>query len=86
MRAKRRTSRKAKPKPFWERGYRSHGYWQGRENLGRVSLAPPGDGELRYHWQAGKRAGRAATLREAKLAVEHAVLFGTRQLGLFGEE
>ncbi|MCL4800802.1 MAG: hypothetical protein KJ025_14510 [Burkholderiales bacterium] len=84
MPKKTRASRKAKP--FWERGYRSHGYWQGRENLGRVTVAPPGDGAHRYHWQAGKRAGKAATLREAKLAVEHAVLFGTRQLGLFEDE
>ena len=36
-----------------------------------------------YRWQAGKRAGEASTLEEAKRGVEQAVLFGTSQLPLF---
>jgi len=84
MRKKARALRKAKP--FWERGYRSHGYWLGKQNLGKVTLAPADAGEHRYHWRAGNRAGKAGSLREAKFAVEHVVLVGTRQLGLFEED
>ena len=83
MPKKRRAARRAKP--LWERGYRSHGYWLGKECLGKVTLGAPADGELRYRWQVGNRAGKSGSLREAKQAVEHAVLVGTRQLALFEE-
>ena len=36
-----------------------------------------------YRWRSGKHSGEAATLDEAKRAVEQAVLGGASQLGLF---
>ena len=35
MAARRRAS---KAKPFWERGYNGHAYWQGKTKLGKVTL------------------------------------------------
>lgn len=84
MAKKTRAARKAKP--IWERGYMSHGYWLGNQNLGKITLAPADAGDHRYHWRVGNRAGKSVSLREAKAAVEQAVLVGTRQLGLFEEE
>jgi len=80
-------ARRARKKitPAWERGYRSHGYWLGKERLGKVSLDAGADGGPRYRWESGNRAGKANTLREAKQAVEQTVLVGARQLGLFDE-
>ena len=75
-----------KVKPVWERGYRSHGYWLGKERLGKVTLDGGTDGAPRYRWESGNRAGKSQTLREAKQAVEQAVLVGARQLGLFDSE
>ncbi len=72
-----------KPKPFWERGYLSHGYWRGNERLGTVQLGERGDWDGIYRWQAGHHAGEAKTLAEAKRAVEATVEFGASQLGLF---
>jgi hypothetical protein len=37
----------------------------------------------KYRWQAGTHTGRTATLKEAKRAVEEAVLLGAVQLPLF---
>jgi hypothetical protein len=74
-----------KAKPFWERGYRSHGYWLGKQRLGKVTLDGDADDTPRYRWESGNRAGKSRTLREAKQAVEQAVLIGARQLGLFDE-
>lgn len=76
---KRRLSRK----PVWERGYLSHGFWLGKRRLGVVKLErdPPAAGK--YRWEAETHAGVAATLKEAKRAVEEAVLLGTVQLPLF---
>jgi len=73
-------------KPAWERGYYSHGYWRGKEKLGSVRLGPKREWDGIYRWQAGTHAGEAATLAEAKRAVEEAVLVGASQLGLFSEE
>jgi hypothetical protein len=79
--AKRAKARKQKP--FWERGFLSHGYWLGKERLGVVSLGPRDEWDGIYRWQAGSGAGKAKTLREAKQAVEQAVLVGASQLQLF---
>jgi hypothetical protein len=70
-------------KPFWERGFLSHGYWLGKTRLGVVTLGPRGEWDGIYRWQAGSSAGKAKTLREAKQAVEQAVLVGANQLQLF---
>ena len=68
---------------FWERGYLSHGYWLGKERLGTVRLGPKKEWDGVYRWQAGGHAGEAATLEEAKNAVEQAALTGASQLALF---
>jgi len=73
-------SRKAKP--YWERGYDTHGYWQGKKKIGWV--AHEGKGGV-YRWQAGSRAGEAKSLAEAKRSVEETVLSLATQLSLFGD-
>lgn len=68
-----------KPKPFWERAYKGHAYWQGKAKLGKVSLLA----RSRYAWEAAGRAGQAETLARAKAAVEMAVFAADKQLDLF---
>jgi len=68
-----------KPKPFWERAYKGHVLWQGKQKLGKVTLA----GEGRYTWEASGRAGRSGDLEKAKQAVELAVAMADEQLDLF---
>jgi hypothetical protein len=74
-----------KTRPFWERGYETHGYWQGKTKIGWVALDGSGNDAL-YRWQAGSRAGQAKTLAEAKRAVEETVLSLATQLPLFGDQ
>jgi hypothetical protein len=69
----------SKPKPFWERGYRGHVYWLGKQKLGKVTLVESG----RYDWEAAGRIGRSETLDEARAAVELAVAVSHKQLPLF---
>lgn len=71
-----------KTKPYWERGYATHGYWHGKTKIGSVAQEGKGTNS-RYRWQAGNRAGEAKTLAEAKREVERTLEFGARQLGLF---
>lgn len=80
--AKARTTTR-RSKPFWERGYFQHGYWSGKQRLGTVKLGPKGEWDGVYRWEAGTHAGETATLKEAKQAVEQAVLVGASQLQLF---
>ena len=75
-------SKKAKP-AFWERSYLGHGYWLGKQKLGSVTLGRKGESDGQYRWESGNHAGEAATLDEAKRAVEQAVLVGASQLPLF---
>lgn len=82
---KKSTRKASKARPFWERGYQSHAYWQGKERLGTVRLGERGLWDGIYRWQAGSRAGEAKTLGEAKRAVEETVLSLATQLPLFGE-
>ncbi len=70
-----KSARKAR-QAFWERGYLAHGYWLGKERLGQVRLGPKKEWDGIYRWQAGSHSGEAATLEEAKSAVEQAVLVG----------
>jgi hypothetical protein len=83
MAKKKRTKRQ--PKPYWEKAYRGHAYWQGKAKLGRVTL----DAERsaaehgRYRWEAAGRLGQAETLHKAKAAVELAVALSDKQLPLF---
>jgi len=81
---KKKSKKPSKAKPFWERGYQSHGYWQGKERVGTVQLGERADWDGVYRWQAGTRAGEAKTLAEAKRAVEEQVLSLASQLSLFG--
>lgn len=78
--------RRSPKRPVWERGYYSHGYWSGKNKLGTVKLGPKGEWDGVYRWQGGNHVGEASTLAQAKLAVEQAVLLGTRQLQLFLDE
>jgi hypothetical protein len=75
--------RRLNKKPVWERGYLSHGFWLGKRRLGVVKLERDSPAAGKYRWEAGMHAGVAATLKEAKRAVEEAVLLGTVQLPLF---
>jgi hypothetical protein len=68
-----------KPKPFWERAYKGHVYWLGKQKLGKVSLA----GEQHYTWDAAGKAGATDDLEKAKKAVELAVAMTDKQLDLF---
>lgn len=70
---------KKKPKPVWERAYKGHVLWQGRQKLGKVTLA----GEGRYTWEAGGKAGASDDLEKAKKAVELAAAMADKQLDLF---
>ena len=74
-------SRKKARKPFWERAYKGHAYWEGKKKLGKVTLAEKG----RYGWQAAGRGGVAQDLDKAKRAVEAAVAMKDTQLDLFGQ-
>lgn len=80
---KKSTRKPSKAKLFWERGYQSHGYWQGKERLGTVQLGERRLWDGIYRWQAGSRGGEAKTLGEAKRAVEETVLSLATQLPLF---
>ena len=68
-----------RPKPAWERAYKGHVLWLGRQKLGKVSLA----GESRYTWEAAGKAGTTDDLDKAKKAVELAVLIAGKQRDLF---
>ncbi len=69
----------SKKKPFWERAYKGHAYWQGKTKLGKVRLLDKG----RYAWEAAGRGGEADDLDKARKAVELAVLMADKQLDLF---
>ena len=71
--------KRSAPAPFWERAYKGHVLWQGKQKLGKVSLA----GEGRYTWEAAGRTGASDDLAKARKAVELAVMLGDKQLDLF---
>lgn len=68
-----------KLKPLWERAYKGHVLWLGKQKLGKVTLA----GQDRYTWEAAGKAGGADDLGKAKQAVEQAVAMADKQLDLF---
>ena len=76
-------ARKTK-KAFWERGYKSHCLWRGKEKLAKVRLEA--QAELKYIWEAAGRTGESGTLSAAKSAAEYALLLADRQLTLFDFE
>jgi hypothetical protein len=79
----RKKIKRTKPRPVWERGYLSHGLWLGKNRVGMVRMDKDARPEEKYRWEAGTLAGGAASLEEAKRAVEQAVLMGAMQLPLF---
>ncbi len=68
-----------KAAPFWERAYKGHVLWLGKQKLGKVILAAQG----RYTWEAAGKAGASDELEKAKKAVELAVAMADKQLNLF---
>ena len=68
-------------KALWERGYKSHCLWRGKQKLAKVRL--DAQGELKYIWEAAGRTGESGTLSAAKAAAEYALLLVDRQLPLF---
>ncbi len=73
-----RTSKK-KPRPVWERAYKGHVLWLGKQKLGKVTL----HGRARYHWEGGGKHGITEALSKAKAAVEVAAFSADKQLDLF---
>ncbi len=71
-------------KALWERGYKSHCLWRGKEKLAKVRLEA--GAELKYIWEAAGRTGESGTLSAAKSAAEYALLLADRQLPLFDFE
>ena len=78
-----RTSKKNKP--YWERAYRGHAYWLGKQKLGRITLLAARDlnSQRKYQWEAAGKAGFSDELEKAKAAVELAVSAADKQLDLF---
>jgi hypothetical protein len=75
----------SKQKPVWERAYKGHVLWLGKQKLGKVTLLvahnlnPNG----KYQWEGAGRAGFTDELDKAKAAVELAVSAADKQLDLF---
>jgi len=74
-----RRAGRSKARPAWERSYRGHVYWLGKQKLGKVSLVGSGH----YEWEAAGRTGRSDNLDKARAAVELAVAVSDKQLTLF---
>ena len=70
---------------MWERAYRGHVLWLGKQKLGKVTLrvAHNLDPRGKYQWEGGGRAGFAEDLAKAKAAVEFAVMAADKQMDLF---
>ena len=73
-----RTSKK-KLKPAWERAYKGHVLWLGKQKLGKVTLLKANH----YQWEAAGKAGATEDLDKAKRAVEMAAAMADKQLDLF---
>jgi hypothetical protein len=79
---KKRSSKKLKP--FWERAYKGHAYWLGKQKLGKVTLLEASDARHgKYRWETTARVGYSVDLDRARRAVELAVAMADRQLDLF---
>ena len=75
-------TKKKKARPFWERAYKGHAYWLGKQKLGKVTLLAD-EARGKYRWEAAGRAGFTENLDKAKAAVELAVFNADKQLDLF---
>ena len=85
MTGKKKTGSRRTAKAVWERGYRGHVYWLGKEKLGKVSLlsGSAADPRGKYRWDAAGKTGFCEQLDKARSAVEYAVLTRDRQRDLF---
>ena len=82
MATKKKSSRKQKP--FWERAYKGHAYWLGKQKLGKVTLLADSEARAgKYRWETAARVGYSVDLTRARRAVELAVAMADRQLDLF---
>ena len=72
---------KKKTKPVWERGYKGHVLWLGKQKLGKVTLLD----KEHYGWEAAGKGGTVDGLDAAKKAVELAIFMADKQLDLFSE-
>ena len=63
----------------------SHVYWLGPRKLGRVWIEAPDLDGKKYAWQAYTKTAVAATLSEAKRAVEAVARSERKQLSLFDD-
>ena len=63
----------------------SHVYWLGPRKLGRVWIQVPDHDGKKYAWQAYTKTAVAATLAEAKRAVEAVARAERKQLSLFDD-
>ena len=77
--------KKTKQKATWERAYKGHVLWRGKQKLGKVTLriARNVDPKSKYQWEAAGRAGFTDDLDKAKAAVEFAVMAADKQMDLF---
>ena len=75
------SKKKNKAKPVWERAYKGHVLWLGKQKLGRVTLLDKDN----YGWEAAGKGGTLGDLDAAKKAVELAIFMADKQLDLFSE-
>ena len=77
--------KKSRQKAVWERAYKGHVLWLGKQKLGKVTLliAHNVDPKGKYLWEAAGRAGFTDELEKAKAAVEFAVMTADKQMDLF---
>ena len=77
--------KRARIKAFWERGYKGHVYWLGKQKLGKVTLLSGAelDSRGKYRWDAAGKAGFSDQLDKARAAVEMAEAAKDTQLDLF---
>jgi hypothetical protein len=73
------TKKKSKQKPYWERAYKGHAFWLGKNKLGRITLMA----KDHYNWEAAGKKGVVEDLEKAKKAVELAVAIADKQMDLF---
>ena len=74
--------KKSKTKPVWERAYKGHVLWLGKQKLGKVSRLD----RNHYGWEAAGKAGTVEDLDTAKKSVELAIAMADKQLDLFNEK
>ena len=75
------SKKKSKAKPVWERAYKAHVLWLGKQRLGKVILLDRDN----YGWEAAGKGGTVSDLEAAKKAVELAIFMADKQLDLFSE-